>query len=222
MGGDDIITQRKSSQFVISPNLVNDVSQGREEGGTCSVHRKETCKIDTTRKLSTGERIWKTQKCVCVCVCVCARARACVHVCMCIRVILHNIHTKILLSSLCFSTVCFNVPCQFTPLLNLRLISVQQSLAGLFAWIEASLTYGNTIFLFTPTFSGTQLGRDTRTWCILKKNRIKGVDIMQLVQDTARQAGFCEHGAEPLCSIQLVSCETDTFSVMVISKLMHS
>jgi hypothetical protein len=33
MGGDDIITQRKSSQFVISPNLVNDVSQGREEGG---------------------------------------------------------------------------------------------------------------------------------------------------------------------------------------------
>jgi hypothetical protein len=61
MGGDDdIITQQKSSQFVISLDLVNDISQGREEIGTYSMRRKETCKISPRCKLSTGERDWKT------------------------------------------------------------------------------------------------------------------------------------------------------------------
>jgi len=92
-GGDDIITQRKSSQFVISPNLVTDISQGRE-GGTCSVRRKETCQINPNVNSQLERELGRSRS---VCACMRARLHVCMYVCVCVRVILHNIHTQILL-----------------------------------------------------------------------------------------------------------------------------
>jgi hypothetical protein len=73
----------------------------------------------------------------------------------------------------CFMLFCFNAPCQFTPLLNLRCLLFGFMRFGRFICISLSLFLWEYYFLFrpfwfSPTFSGTQLGRKTGTWCNVK------------------------------------------------------
>jgi len=69
-----------------------------------------------------------------------------------------------------FDAFCFNAPYLFTPLLDLRLYVFGSGpwlciriYVKFFLWEYYILV---ATFLFTPTFSGTQLGRKTRPWCI--------------------------------------------------------
>jgi hypothetical protein len=72
--------------------------------------------------------------------------------------------------SLCFAPLSFSSPWQYMPLLNLCPL-----IFGFNALWLAALYYANpspihhflwkSHFWFTPTFSGTQLGHKTRTWC---------------------------------------------------------
>jgi len=70
----------------------------------------------------------------------------------------------------CFMPLCFNVPCQFTPRLNIHPVIFGLTPVGwsYFHWFE-SLLCKYFIFLpfwFISTFSGTQLGHKTRLWCL--------------------------------------------------------
>jgi hypothetical protein len=70
--------------------------------------------------------------------------------------------------------VCFNDRCQNTLLFNLRALIFRLTPFGWLLSITLNptysvISYGNIIFdlrhfLFTPTFSGTQLGRNRRAW----------------------------------------------------------
>jgi hypothetical protein len=71
----------------------------------------------------------------------------------------------------CFAPSCFNAPCQFTTLLHLRsLIFALRPFARyvLLRWplISDKNNIFSDTFLFTPIFSGTQLGLKTRVGCI--------------------------------------------------------
>ena len=71
----------------------------------------------------------------------------------------------------CFTPSCFNTPCRFTPLLtsshfwfdDLWLVYFH---LPFFSPPLREYHFWFTPFIFTPTFSGTQLGRKTRPWCV--------------------------------------------------------